>query len=259
MFVNNVIKDSFRELPIVLKNVKLAVFSLPVIIFSLILMRFQENSLILVCTFPLLITTACLLLNVYQYITIPILISTKEKDMIKFFGMENISYKTALVRLIKSILLLTILAIGAIISAIITVIITGEILISSGIILKIALSIIGITIYSFFIIVVIRLFLLVPLIVLFDLTKPITYCWELSKGRFWKLALIILSSIIIMLPNFFLDRVLKASPFILLIIATILNFIILNMTALIFTNSLYYSMNENLLSSIEEFSSFENI
>lgn len=263
MVVKNILNDSFNEFIIALKNVKLTLITLTVIIINLVFQSYQANNSDLMYLFLLPMMIIGSLANVYLYITMPKLISTKEKNMIKFFEMENISYGTTLVKLIISLLKLILVSIGVIVSSGIIIAIIGiivdKIFSFSKAMSIVAGSIIGIIIVVFFIVGIVRTYLFIPLVVLGNVDKPLNYCWELSKGKFWKLVLIMLFSIVFTLSILLLSMILKNSPFIFFIISIPLNLIILYITTLVSINSLYYFMNKDSIEDIKESSNFETV
>ncbi len=261
--MKSIFKDSFNEFIIVAKDIKLAAFTLIAVVINLVLQIYQGSNkeLMYIFLLPMLIVGS--LLNVYQYITMPKLITTKEKNMVKFFDMKNISYGASLLKLIKSVLILILVSIGVVASITIIAVILGiiaeKIFSFSEVMAIIIASILGITAIVFLIIAIVRLYLFVPYVILVDVDKPINYCWELAKGKFWKILLIILFSTIFPLPSLLLNMALKSSPLMLFIMCVPLNFIVSNIVILVSINSLYYFMIKNPLRDIVETSNIEAI
>ena len=263
VFVKSIFKDSFNEIITVVKDVKLVVFTLIVMILNLTLQKYQTDNTKVMYIFLLPTLIISLLLNVYQYIAIPELITTKEKNMVKFFKMKRISYWTSFIKVIKALLVLILVTIGTVVSVTIIAGILGmigmKIFSLSKITTMIIAFIFGIVMAVLTIVYVVRLYLYIPLVCLGNVNKPMSYSWELSKGKFWKLALVLLLSMMFMLPSILINLVFKSSPIMLFVISVPLSCIISNIMALISINSLYYALNKDLENKTKETLSFETI
>lgn len=254
--MKSIFKDSFNEFMVVIKNVKLIAFTLIAIIVNLALQRFQGTNTVLIYILLLPMLIVNLVLNIYQYITIPKLITTKKKDLIKFFQLNYKDYGNSIINLVKSMVVLILVSIGVIVSiALITVIfafICGKVFDISKTMAIIMTSILMVVAVIFMLIAIVRLYLFVPLTILVDVDKPLNYCWKISKGNFWKILCIILFTIILSLPSMLFLTVFKNSPVMLFIVGTPLNCVISNIIVLISINTLYYVMNKDSLSNAEE-------
>lgn len=261
--MKSIFKDSFNEFMVVIKNVKLTVFTLIAVSINIVLQIYCGGNKELAEVFLLPTMIVMSLLHVYQYITMPKLITNKEKNLFKCFDIKYISYGSSLARVIKSVFTLVLITIGISVSITIVLVVMGIIVDKVFHTSKVMSIIIGVILvmapFIYMIIAIVRLYLFVPFTVLVDVDKPISYCWELSKGKFWKIFLILLFSIVFPLPSLLLGVVLQSSPIMLFIMCVPINFIVANIVTLVLINALYYFRNQDSVRVIKDTSNIEAI
>lgn len=261
-FSNIVIKESFKDLKIILRDPKLLVISFIVLFVNTQLTNsYISTHSLLVVLFSILIT---LPFNAYQYYRIGSLIQNKQKKIIenKYRGLG-----TRFMQFIKALLIFTLVSIGLMASISIIAGIVFFIVYKSGsfpftlfLIYKILF---GLLLAISMIIFLVRTLIFVPLSILSDTIRPINLSLELTKGYFWRLSLNVLVPAIFGLLNmlivFFLSPLLSPNSIALNVISLPLNTISINMYAIILINSMYYLMNKDTENNIQKNSSFESI
>lgn len=250
MFVKSVLRDSFKELKVALKNPKLVIVSL-IMMFANVFVVFKfylttKQFLILV---PLVILN--ILFITFQYSSLGKIIHSKEKKIVKN---KNLSYGERLVKFIKVLLVLALIIIGIVISLIFIFFVISSIIGRGvggyGLVFILArfskiISIVVMTVFTT------RVLLCIPLSILDNTYRPIHLSLEITKGYFWRLAVVeiiiplIFTGINTIIASFLLVFV-NSNPMVVTVIILPINFIVTILSTIIIINSMYYLMNKDL-------------
>ncbi|MBN1467917.1 MAG: hypothetical protein JXM74_02715 [Fusobacteriaceae bacterium] len=267
MFVKSVLKDSFKELKLVLKDYKLMIVTL----IALLINSYFKNSIILRESTGALIIMAILGLffGVYQYSALGELISSKDKKI-----MEGVSkgYWSRFFRLLGTSLLLILIFIGLVIVLTITLTIVTYILamiISKGDLVRLYFDrefLLSGLLKIYYVPMIILLFLLarilisIPLSILDDTDKPINLSLEISKGYIFGVFFVnICFSGFMLYTLVLIEKILNFNMIINLIILIPLNFLFSTLIALFLINSTYYLLNKDKLLKQNKEKSFEEV
>lgn len=251
MFVKNVLKDSFKDLKVALKNPKLVIVSLIMmfvnvfVVFKFYLATKQLLTLVLLAIINILFIA-------FQYSSLGKIIHSKEKKIIKD---KNLSYRERLVKFIKVLLVLALIIIGIVISLIFIFFIISSIIGRGvggyGLVFILAnfskiISIIIMTVFTM------RVSLCIPLSILDNTYRPIHLSIEITKGYFWRLVVVevliplIFTSINTFIASFLLTFV-NSNVMVVSLMTLPINLIVTTLSTIIIINSMYYLMNKDLL------------
>lgn len=261
MFVKSVLKDSFKELKLVLKDYKLLIVTSVVLAISSYIANEMVQNKRIVLILGLL--TMNLFFGVYQYSALGKLINSKNKKV-----MEEVSkgYWNKLFRLIGTCVVIALISAGVAILVIvgfkILLLITGGNLLfffmMSG--FRYIFDFIPII---FILVLVVRVLPSIPLSILDNTVRPVHLSLEISKGYFFRIFFIntcipvVMLSIVVML-NVLLSFI-SPNKIITSLIAIPFNFINLTLTALFLINSTYYLLNKDKLLKQNKEKSFEEV
>lgn len=251
MFVKSVLRDSFKELKVALKNPKLVIVSL-IMMFVNVFVGFKFYFVTRQLLILVFLSIVNVLFIVFQYSSLGKIIHSKEKKIVKN---KNLSYGERLVKFIKVILVLALIIIGIVISLFFIFSVIYSI-ISSGVggdglfsIIARFSKIISIVVTTVF---TTRVLLCIPLSILDNTYRPIHLSLEITKGYFWRLTVVeiliplIFTGINTIIASFLLAFV-NTNLMIVSIITLPINLIVTTLSTIIIINSMYYLMNKELL------------
>lgn len=267
MFVKSVLKDSFKELKLVLKDYKLMIVTL----ITLLINSYFKNSIILRENTGALIIIAILGLffSVYQYSALGKLISSKDKKIME--GVSK-SYWSRFFRLLGTILLILLIFIGlalvlGIILLILQLIISGGNLFSlyyrRGILFSGFLGIFNIIGTLILLFLLARILISIPLSILDDTNRPINLSLEISKGYIFGVFFV---NICVNGAGLYtlgiMEKLLSSQSSNAILNSIILmpfNFICSTLIVLFLINSTYYLLNRDKLLKQNKEKSFEEV
>lgn len=251
MFVKNVLKDSFKELKVALKNPKVFLFTL--IIMSVnVLLIFRYNITLRPPLMLIPIAIVSLFLITFQYNSLGRIIHSKDKKIVKDMSLGFITRFFKLLEVLFVLLLIGVLIAGILIG--VFAVIEKIVSIGNG---GYGLAFVierfyKVTTLICFFLFMLRALLCIPLCILDDTIRPIHLSLEITKGYVWRLIIVdsIIPGILIFLIKLFaifmlmvLHLNLTITGLIILPISTVVTIL----SIIIMINSMYYLMNKDLL------------
>lgn len=232
MFVKSVLRDSFKELSLTLKDPKIViVFTIYFLLNSFILKFFSGKEIFLI-----LIIWIPLMSFLYTFLTQVVLKIININDK-KIDCNNNFSFGMKFLRCLFSCIKIRF----------ITAIVMFIIPLLSPIIDKIGNSFLSLVIiFGIIITILVRTSLYVPISILDDAKEIIRSSFKMTKGNFWKLAILNLIPLIFLSLIFIIQKILNLSLIMSILISFPFGFINVLLLILIPLNSWYYLKKEEL-------------